>query len=94
MFIPVFSGNRNYLNYLNLNGPHCFMRAMKLLIATIVSVALVLCAQAVDLRRDEHYPPPELLAALKPIHDVCVAKTGVTDGTYRRPPIQRVPAKV
>ena len=34
----------------------------------------------VELRRDAEYPPPELLAALRPIHDVCSAKTGVSDG--------------
>lgn len=46
-----------------------------------ISLASVLIVHgAVELRRDEHYPPPELLAALRPIHDVCVAKTGVTDG--------------
>jgi hypothetical protein len=26
------------------------------------------------------YPPPEYLAAIKPHHDACVAKTGVTEG--------------
>ncbi|XP_063709574.1 general odorant-binding protein 83a-like isoform X2 [Culicoides brevitarsis] len=30
-------------------------------------------------RRDAEYPPPELLAAVKPIHDICVTKTGVTE---------------
>lgn len=26
------------------------------------------------------YPPPELLEHLRPLHDTCIAKTGVTDG--------------
>jgi PBP/GOBP family len=26
------------------------------------------------------YPPPEYLAALKPHHDACIEKTGVTEG--------------
>lgn len=30
-------------------------------------------------RRDAEYPPPELLEALKPAHDACVKKTGVTE---------------
>lgn len=30
-------------------------------------------------RRDGEYPPPELLEALKPAHDACVKKTGVTE---------------
>ncbi|XP_037919471.1 pheromone-binding protein-related protein 6-like [Hermetia illucens] len=38
----------------------------------------VLC-QKVEPRRDAEYPPPELLEALKPAHDRCVAETGVTE---------------
>ena len=30
-------------------------------------------------RRDAEYPPPELLEAIKPAHDACVKKTGVTE---------------
>ncbi|XP_070492599.1 general odorant-binding protein 83a [Chironomus tepperi] len=30
-------------------------------------------------RRDAEYPPPELLEILKPAHDACVKKTGVTE---------------
>jgi len=30
-------------------------------------------------RRDAEYPPPEILEALKPAHDACVKKTGVTE---------------
>lgn len=26
------------------------------------------------------YPPPDILMALKPIHDTCVAQTGVSEG--------------
>lgn len=35
--------------------------------------------QKVEPRRDAEYPPPELLELLRPIHDTCVAQTGVTD---------------
>lgn len=51
-----------------------------IILFTVAILAAVLGTQAVELRRDEHYPPPELLAALRPMHDVCAAKTGVTDG--------------
>ncbi|KAJ6637723.1 General odorant-binding protein 83a [Pseudolycoriella hygida] len=44
----------------------------------LLVVGATLCLSQ-DLRRDSEYPPKELLKALQPIHDVCVAKTGVTD---------------
>lgn len=57
------------------------MNGRSLVAFTLAAVAVCGAAVgAVELRRDEHYPPPELLAALRPMHDVCVAKTGVTDG--------------
>lgn len=28
------------------------------------------------------WPPPEIVAFLKPIHDICVKKEGVTDGKF------------
>lgn len=36
-------------------------------------------AQEVVPRRDADWPPPELLEAVKPAHDACVTKTGVTE---------------
>lgn len=35
--------------------------------------------QEVIPRRDDDWPPPELLQATKPAHETCVAKTGVTE---------------
>lgn len=65
---------------------------MKLILSAVVVLVLahIVIAQPVDLRRDEHYPPPELLAALKPIRVVCEAKTGVTDGTYNSYIVSRI----
>lgn len=37
------------------------------------------CAQDVTPRRDADWPPPEVLKAVKPAHDVCVSKTGVSE---------------
>lgn len=31
-------------------------------------------------RRDADYPPPGLLAAIKPLHKRCVTEIGVTEG--------------
>lgn len=47
----------------------------------IVFCALIglIAAQEVTPRRDENWPPPELLRAVKPAHDACVAKTGVSE---------------
>lgn len=33
-----------------------------------------------ELRRDEIWPPPALIAALAPIRKICMEKTGVTAG--------------
>lgn len=41
-------------------------------------------AQAVAPRRDADWPPPELLEAMKPSHDACVARTQVTEEAIRR----------
>jgi hypothetical protein len=49
---------------------------MKLLVVLVVAVVAV---SAQNARRDADYPPPEILAALKPAHDTCVQKTGVTE---------------
>lgn len=51
---------------------------MKLLILSIFAITTIAFAQ-VTPRRDSEYPPPELLQALKPVHDVCVKKTGATE---------------
>lgn len=32
----------------------------------------------------EKYPPPQLLAKWKPVHDVCVGKTGASEGVIYR----------
>ncbi|XP_055696594.1 general odorant-binding protein 83a-like [Lutzomyia longipalpis] len=55
---------------------------MKFLLITAIIVQIVFqfgMSDKVVPRRDEHYPPPELLRALRPIHDICVEKTGVTE---------------
>lgn len=41
------------------------------------SIAVVI---AVEPRRDDQWPPPEIVALLKPLRERCEAKTGVTDG--------------
>ncbi|KAL5283418.1 Obp83b family protein [Megaselia abdita] len=46
----------------------------------LLSLLVVACAVAQkQIRRDDSYPPKEILQMIKPIHDVCVAKTGVTE---------------
>lgn len=45
----------------------------------IVLVTLCAAIYAQEPRRDADYPPPDVLAALKPAHDACVQKTGVTE---------------
>ncbi|XP_058057623.1 general odorant-binding protein 83a-like [Anopheles bellator] len=56
-------------------------------------VAILLCAAVVTIataradvtpRRDAEYPPPELLEALRPLHDICVKKTGATDEAIKK----------
>lgn len=42
--------------------------------------ALITVVIAVQPRRDEQWPPPEIVALLKPLRETCEAKTGVTDG--------------
>ncbi|XP_055325385.1 general odorant-binding protein 83a-like [Sitodiplosis mosellana] len=37
-----------------------------------------------EVRRDDQYPPPQLLAKWKPIHDVCVGRTGVSEDVIKR----------
>jgi hypothetical protein len=50
----------------------------KLLILSIFAIIAIAFAQVAP-RRDSEYPPPELLEALKPVHDICVKKTGTTE---------------
>lgn len=40
---------------------------------------LIASIYAIEPRRDAEYPPPDVLEALKPAHDACVKKTGVTE---------------
>lgn len=54
---------------------------MKFVVIVLTSVIVAIFAQAP--RRDADYPPPELLEALKPVHDACVVKTGVTEEAIR-----------
>lgn len=49
---------------------------MKVLIVLALFIATIY-AQAP--RRDAEYPPQEILQALRPAHDSCVQKTGVTE---------------
>lgn len=51
---------------------------MKLLVLSIFAINFFASAQVAP-RRDAEYPPPELLEALKPIHDICVKKTGTSE---------------
>jgi len=55
---------------------------MKLLLVCLA--VTVVSGQQVAPRRDEAYPPPELLEAIKPYHDTCVTKTGVTEEAIRK----------
>lgn len=51
---------------------------MKLLVI-LVGLFCVIYGQDVAPRRDAEWPPPEIIAALRPIHDICVKKTEVTE---------------
>lgn len=51
---------------------------MKLLILLCATLAFIY-AQDVAPRRDADWPPPEIIRTLKPAHDACVAKTGVSE---------------
>lgn len=51
---------------------------LKLLILSIFAIIAIALAQVAP-RRDDTYPPRELLEALKPIHEICVKKTGTTE---------------
>lgn len=46
----------------------------------LLFVAVFAAAQAVEKRRDDKWPPPEILETFKPIAAVCKQKTGVTEG--------------
>lgn len=50
---------------------------MKLIIFC-AAIALVY-AQDVAPRRDDNWPPPQIIEALKPLHQACVTKTGVSE---------------
>ena len=52
------------------------MLKMKFFILIAISIVAI-TAQAP--RRDDEYPPKQLLEILKPAHDACVKKTGVTE---------------
>lgn len=51
---------------------------MKLIVLLLAALALINAQQVVP-RRDADWPPPELLEAVKPIRDSCIAKTGVSE---------------
>lgn len=55
---------------------------MKLLVFLFAVITLTI-AQNVVPRRDADWPPPEVLEAIKPAHDACVTKTGVTEEAIR-----------
>lgn len=46
----------------------------------LLVVAILAAAQAVEKRRDDKWPPPEILETFKPIAAVCKQRTGVTEG--------------
>lgn len=48
----------------------------------LLIVAVFAATQAVEKRRDDKWPPPEILETLKPIAAVCKQKTGVTEGVH------------
>lgn len=52
---------------------------MKSLVVVFIGLFSLIFAQDVVPRRDADWPPPELVEALRPIHKVCVQKTGVTE---------------
>jgi hypothetical protein len=55
---------------------------MKLIV--LCSLLSLVYAQSVTPRRDADWPPPELLEAVKPAHNACVAKTGVTEEAIKK----------
>ncbi|KAG5671868.1 hypothetical protein PVAND_002039 [Polypedilum vanderplanki] len=50
---------------------------MKFFIILTISFIAIISAQ--EPRRDSAYPPLEMIEALKPLHDICVKKTSVTE---------------
>ncbi|XP_055382657.1 general odorant-binding protein 83a-like [Condylostylus longicornis] len=40
--------------------------------------------QKVEPRRDDEYPPPELIKILRPVHDSCIQKTGATEEAIKQ----------
>ncbi|XP_005176973.2 general odorant-binding protein 83a [Musca domestica] len=62
------------------------MRAIAVLYGILlVAIIFMVGAQSQTVpRRDETYPPPELLAKLRPVHDTCVSKTGVTEEAIKK----------
>lgn len=46
----------------------------------MLAFALITVVISVQPRRDDQWPPPEIVALLKPLRETCEAKTGVTDG--------------
>lgn len=51
------------------------------MLKTITLFSLLIGSGLCDTpRRDDDYPPPGLLAAVKPLHKRCVTETGVTEG--------------
>lgn len=52
------------------------------MIKVVFAFALIAIVIAVEPRRDDQWPPPEIVALLKPLRDRCEAKTGVTDGKF------------
>lgn len=52
---------------------------MKLIIFVGIATLSVGCL-AVEKRRDDVWPPPEILETFRPIAAVCKEKTGVTQG--------------
>lgn len=59
-----------------------FSRVMKLII--ILSLAGLIAAQKVTPRRDDDWPPPELIEILRPARAACIKKTGVTEEAIKK----------
>lgn len=48
----------------------------------LVASVIFTVVGAVEKRRDDTWPPPEVIAIVQPMRVVCQEKTGVTDGNF------------
>ncbi|KAI9584264.1 general odorant-binding protein 83a-like [Glossina fuscipes] len=50
-----------------------------LLLIFLTKLSLLIRIHSTPLRRDNNYPPKELITGAKPLHEKCVKETGVTE---------------